>query len=199
MKSVIYGFNFLFGVLCAMLLKCVLKLLKKKNVIKSEVTNNYLLSNVSNFSYDLMIVAGIAAIRLDTISNYLGVLIILGVIGAFFTYVYNRFVAKTLFPDYQEEQFLAMYGMLTGTASTGVVLLREIDPDFSSYASDNLVYQSLPAIVFGFPLMILATFAPKKPYITLLILLMLFLLMNVLLFRTQIFKRKKNEKPKKSC
>ncbi|MBQ7224166.1 MAG: hypothetical protein IJX06_01255 [Clostridia bacterium] len=193
MKSVIFGFNFLFGVLSAILLKCVLKLFKKKNVIKSEVTNNYLLSNVSNFSYDLMIVAGIAAIRLDTISNYLGILLILGVVGAIISYVYNRFVAKKLFPDYHEQQFLAMYGMLTGTASTGIVLLREIDPDFTSPASDNLVYQNLPAIVFGFPIMLLAMFAPKEPYITLAILAVMFLLMNVLLFRSKIFRRKKKQ------
>lgn len=193
MKSVIFGFNFLFGVLSAILLKCVLKLFKKKNVIKSEVTNNYLLSNVSNFSYDLMIVAGIAAIRLDTISNYLGILLILGIVGAIITYVYNRFVAKKLFPDYHEQQFLAMYGMLTGTASTGIVLLREIDPDFTSPASDNLVYQNLPAILFGFPIMLLATFAPKEPYITLAILAVMFFLMNVLLFRSKIFRRKKKQ------
>ena len=193
MKSVIFGFNFLFGVLSAILLKCVLKLFKKKNVIKSEVTNNYLLSNVSNFSYDLMIVAGIAAIRLDTISIYLGILLILGIVGAIITYVYNRFVAKKLFPDYHEQQFLAMYGMLTGTASTGIVLLREIDPDFTSPASDNLVYQNLPAILFGFPIMLLATFAPKEPYITLAILAVMFFLMNVLLFRSKIFRRKKKQ------
>lgn len=193
MKSVIFGFNFLFGVLSAILVKSVLNFCKKKNLIKSEVTNNYLLSNVSNFSYDLMIVAGIAAIRLDTISNYLGVLLILGVVGMIITYAYNRFVAKKLFPEYQEEQFLAMYGMLTGTASTGIVLLREIDPDFTSPASDNLVYQNLPAILFGFPIMLLATFAPKEPYITLAILAVMFLIMNVLLFRSKIFRRKKKQ------
>lgn len=44
-----------------------------------------------------------------------------------------------------------MYGMLTGTASTGIILLREIDKDFKTPAADNLVYQNSPAIVFGFP------------------------------------------------
>ena len=190
MKSVIYGFNFFFGVFSAIILKNVLNFLKKKNVFKSEVTNNYLLSNVSNFSYDLMIIAGIAAIRLDIISNYLGVLLILGVVGAIITYIYNRLVAKKLFPDYAEEQFMAMYGMLTGTASTGIVLLREIDPNFTSPASDNLVYQNLPAILFGLPLMFLATYAPKEPFITLLILCGMFVGINILLFRSKIFRKR---------
>ena len=84
-----------------------------------------------------------------------------------------------------------MYGMLTGTASTGVILLREIDGEFKSPASDNMVYQNFPAIVFGFPLMLLATMAPKQPGLTLVILVAFFLVMNVILFRSKIFKKKK--------
>ena len=117
-----------------------------------------------------------------------------GVVGAIITYVYNRIVAKTLFGDYLEEQFLTMYGMLTGTASTGIILLREIDGDFKTPAADNMVYQNFPAIVFGFPLMILATLAPKAPLITLGLLFAFFAVMNIILFRSFIFKRKKNKK-----
>ncbi len=190
LKSVVYGFNFLFGVLSAILIKTIIKLFKKKKIIKTEVTNNYLLADITNFCFDLMIVAGIGAIRLDIIGNYWAILLILGVVGAFITYFYNRLVAKTLFPSYVEEQFLAMYGMLTGTASTGIVLLREIDPNFETEGADNLVYQTLPAIVFGFPMMLLATFAPKQPVLTMIIMAGLLVVMNIILFRSKIFRRK---------
>ena len=83
-----------------------------------------------------------------------------------------------------------MYGMLTGTASTGIILLREVDDEFKTPAADNLVYQNFPAIVFGFPIMLLATLAPQKPYLTLILLIAFFLVMNVLLFRSFIFKKK---------
>lgn len=86
-----------------------------------------------------------------------------------------------------------MYGMLTGTASTGVILLREIDGDFKTPALDNLVYQNFPAIVFGFPMMLLATLAPVRPVLTLLILVVFFVVMNVILFRSRIFKRRGSE------
>ena len=79
------------------------------------------------------------------------------------TYLYNKFIAKKLFPEYEDAQFLAMYGMLTGTASTGIILLRELDGNFQTPAADNLVYQSLPAIVFGFPMMLIANLAPTAP------------------------------------
>jgi hypothetical protein len=150
------------------------------------------MTRAGNFFFDLMIVSGIAAIRFSVLERYWGVILIMGAVGLVLTYVYNRIVAKTLFPDYPEEQFLAMYGMLTGTASTGVILLRELDGNFRTPAADNLVYQNFPAIVFGFPMMLLATLAPKRPILTLLILVAFFAVMNVILFRSRIFRRRRN-------
>lgn len=191
MRSVIFGFNFLIGVLIATVVKSAMNFMRKKKIINREYTNDFLMTRTSNFFYDLMVVAGIAAIRLGVLKDYWGVMLILGVAGLTVTFLYNYIVAKTLFPAYREEQFLAMYGMLTGTASTGVILLREIDGEFKTPAADNLVYQNFPAIVFGFPIMLLATLAPEKPYLTLLILFAFFLVMNVILFRSKIFKKKK--------
>ena len=119
-------------------------------------------------------------------------------VGMVITYLYNYLVAKVLFPEYPQEQFLMMYGMLTGTASTGVILLRELDGDFKTPAADNMVYQNFPAIVFGFPMMLLATLAATQPLLTLLILIGFFAVMNVILFRSILFgkllkKSKKND------
>ncbi len=190
MKSVIYGFNFLLGVLSASLINAILGFLYKKNIVKKQYTNDFLMTRCSNFFFDIMVVAGISVIRLDLLEKYWGILIILGVAALVLTYLYNLFIAKKLFPEYENEQFLTMYGMLTGTASTGIILLREIDGDFKSPAADNMVYQNFPAIVFGFPIMLLATLAPKKPILTLIILFIFFIVMNIILFRSFIFKRK---------
>ena len=195
MKSIIYGFNFLLGVLAATLIKNIMSFLKKKNVITRKYTNSFLLNHISNMCFDIMIVAGIAAIRIDVVKEYWYVILILGVVGFFVTYFYNLFIAKKFFPDYSAEQFMCMYGMLTGTASTGVMLLRELDPMYKTDAKDNLIYQNFPAIIFGFPLMLLANLAPVKPELTLLILTLFFIVMNIILFRRQIFKRRsKSEK-----
>ena len=193
MKSVIFGFNFLLGVLVATIMKSIVNLLHKKKIIRKKQTNDFLMTRASNFFFDLMVVAGVAAIRLDILGRYWAILLVLGVVGLIVTYVYNLIVARTLFKEYSEEQFLAMYGMLTGTASTGVILLRELDGTFETPASDNLVYQTLPAIVFGFPMMLLATLAPKKPVLTLIIFAVFFFALNVILFRSFIFKKKKKK------
>lgn len=196
-RSVLYGFNFLFGVLMATVLKWALDMLRRANVVKKQYINPFLMNRMGGFFFDLMIVAGIAAIRLDYIKQYWHVLLILGIVGLLSTYWYNHFVAKKLFPRYCEQQFMAMYGMLTGTASTGMILLREVDPEFKTPVADNLIYQNLPAIVFGFPMMLLATLAPQKPMLTFVILIVFFVGMNLILFRSLIFRRRRSKNTKK--
>ena len=95
--------------------------------------------------------------------------------------------------------------MLTGTASTGVILLREIDPLFQTPAANNLVYQQLWAIVFGFPMLLLLGYAPigltadpattnlTNVWITLAALAGLFVVMNLILFRRQLFGKNKKK------
>ena len=191
MRSTIYGFNFLLGVLAATLLKGILKFLNRKNIVHRQYTNNFLLTRATNFFFDIMVTASIAAIRMDIIGQYLGVLLLMGIAGLVLTYAYVYFVCRKLFPDYVEQQFLGMYGMLTGTASTGIILLREIDGDFKTPVADNMVYQNFPAMVFGFPILLLATMAPTKPYLTLGIVAVFMVAINILLFRSFLFKKRK--------
>ena len=191
MEETIYGFNFFFGVLTATLVKTVVNFMYVKKWVTRKYTNNFLMTRLSNLFFDIMVVAGVAAIRLEALERYWIILAILGVAGLAVTFIYNRIIAKKLFPEYYEEQFLAMFGMLTGTASTGVILLREIDPEFKTPVSDNLVYQNFPAIVFGFPLMLLANLAPVNPVLMVIIFAAMFIVLNIVMFRNQIFKKKK--------
>lgn len=193
LQSVLFGFNFLFGVIIATLVKLSLRFLTNKKVIKKQYINPFLMNRISGFAFDLMIIAGIAAIQIDLIKEYWYVLTIMGLVGAFTTFFYLRLVCMKNFKEYQYEQFFAMYGMLTGTASTGMILLREIDPEFKSPASDNLVFQNFPAIVLGFPMMLLANYAPQSPmaaYITAGISFAAFIILNICIFRKNIFRKK---------
>ena len=190
MRATIYGFNFLLGVLAATLLKTVMNALQKRSIIHRHYTNDFLLTRATNFFYDIMVTASIAAIRMNIIGKYWAVLLVMGLAGMAVTYLYVHFVCKKLFPRYAQQQFLAMYGMLTGTASTGVILLREIDGDFKTPVSDNLVYQNFPAMVFGFPILILATMAPNQPYLTLGIVVAFMIVLNILLFRSFLFRKR---------
>ena len=190
MRATIYGFNFLLGVLAATVLKTVMNALQKRNIIHRHYTNDFLLTRATNFFYDIMVTASIAAIRMNIIGKYWVVLLAMGLAGLVVTYFYVQFVCRKLFPHYAQQQFLAMYGMLTGTASTGIILLREIDGDFKTPVADNLVYQNFPAMVFGFPILLLATMAPTQPYLTLGIVFVFMIVINILLLRSFLFKKK---------
>ena len=198
-QPLIWGFNFLFGTLAALLLKTVLGVLKKKNIIHREYTNNFMQNRISGFMFDCMVLASIAAIDLSAFRNpeFIVPLGCLCLAGAVVTYWYLNLVCKHVFSPYRHEAFLSLYGMQTGTASTGVILLREIDPRFQSQAASNLVYHQPWAIVFGFPMMLLMSIAPQslgKSFITLGILAALFAVMNVISFRKKLFKGKQAQK-----
>jgi len=195
LQSLIWGFQFLFSTLAAILLKSILRGLKKKGVIRREYTNNFMQNRIAGFMFDVMVVASIAAINLSAFeeTQFVIPLILICVLGAVFTYYYLRFVCKRVFPLYENEAFLSLYGMMTGTASTGAILLREVDPQFETQAADNLVYHQPWAIVFGFPMMLLMGIAPKSAsssWLTLGIAAVLWIVFNLILFRKSLWKKK---------
>lgn len=162
LKPLIWGFNFLFGTLFALLVKQMMFLLRRKNVVKKDYINNFLLNRVSGFVFDIMILAGISAIEISAVKELLLPLFIVCALGTAATFAYLNFVCKRIYPTYRYQAMVSLFGMLTGTASTGIILLREIDPKFSTPAANNLIMQSVPAMCFGFPMLLLAGYAPTS-------------------------------------
>lgn len=193
-KPLLWGFNFLFGSIFAILTKKVFSLLRKRNIMTHQHINNYMMNRLSGLFFDVMIVSGIAAIDWQNLSGLIIPLILVCVIGAAGTFFYVKFICKKIYPNYEYEAFFSIFGMLTGTASTGMILLREIDPNFETPASSNLVLQQLPAIVFGAPLLLMVGFAGHSLTNTLVvfgIVIAMFVVYNIILLRKFIFKKKK--------
>ena len=193
LKPMLWGFNFLLGTLFGIAFKNILKLFKKQRLIQREYINNYMLNRISGFCFDIMIVAGTAAISFDEFGKFVLPFTIICALGALVTFVYVLWVSKHLYPNYQYEGFFSMFGMLTGTASNGMILLREIDPKFETPAANNLVLQTLAAIVLGFPVLLLMGFAPqsmKATWITLGILVAFWAVLTVFMMRKKIFRRR---------
>jgi len=191
--NLIWGFNFIFGSIFAILMKQLFRFLRKKNLMTRDYPNNFLLNRTSGFLFDFMIISGIASIEIGVVAKLILPLIIICLVGAFVTYLYVLKTTRYLFPDYRDAAFLSLFGMLTGTASTGIILLREVDSKFETPAADNLIYQTFYAISFGFPIMLLLGYAPlglTQAVITFGILLIMMLLFNILLFRKKIFRKK---------
>jgi len=161
-NTLLWGFNFIIGSLVAVLVKVFLSKMKRLNFMERQYQNNYLLNRISGFAFDMMIVAGIASIRLEDLSGLWVPFVLLTVCGAAATWFHLAWLCKKLYPDYYYEGLVSMYGMLTGTISSGVLLLREIDPEYNTPAANNLVLGSSFGIGFGFPVLILVGMAPKS-------------------------------------
>ena len=194
--DLIWGFNFLLGTIFATGFRAAFKILKKHNIMHRDLTNNYLLDRISGFMFDTMIIAGVAAIDLTQLSNLVVPLLIICILGTCGTFIYIRFASNHLYKGYQHQMFFAMFGMLTGTASNGMILLREVDPKFETPAATTLVLQSLPAIIFGGGLLLLLAYCPlglKEAIITFVIVIAALLIYTLVIFRKLIFKKKNKQ------
>ena len=154
-KGIAWGFNFIFGVIAATLVKAVLGLMFKKKVIKHKYINNYQMDRISGFAFDLMIIAGVAAIDINHIKDYIWVLVALTIVGTIVTFFFVKYMTKHCFKGLEHEMFLVNFGTLTGTASNGMILLREVDASFQTRASDIFVISQFPAMVAVAPILLL--------------------------------------------
>lgn len=198
-KDIAWGFNFIFGVITATLVKILLVFLKKKKVIKHKYINNYQMDRISGFSFDLMIIAGVAAIQFSAIKNYVWILLALTVVGTIVTLIYVRIITKRCFKGLSHHMFLVNFGTLTGTASNGMILLREVDSSFETQASDIFIVSQFPAMLTVAPLLLLISFAgnsehPINLYIALAVFAVLAVIYTILIF---VIQKKFIEKQKK--
>lgn len=194
--DLIWGFNFLLGTIIATGFRAAFKVLKKHGLMHRDLTNNYLLDRISGFMFDIMIIAGVTAIDLTQLSNLVVPLLIICVLGAAGTFIYLRHAVNHLYKGYENQMFFAMFGMLTGTASNGMILLREVDPKFETPAATTLVLQGLPAIAFGGGLLILLGYCPiglKEACITFGIAGVALIIYTLIIFRKKIFKKKQKQ------
>ena len=197
-NSVAWGFNFLWASLSAMLIRAGVKLLRKRKMMSREYINNYQMDRISGFSFDLMIVAGVAAIEINDIKNYILPIVLLSVIGTVITYVYIRLVAKECFKGFEHEFFLMSFGTLTGTASNGMILMKEVDPGLRTPTSSLYILSNFPAMVMIAPLLILLSFTGSSmtnAVIACAIFFVLWLVYTIYLFRRKIFKKRYKNKP----
>ena len=162
LNPLLWGFNFIFGSGLAIIMRLILKALRSRRLMTQQYQNNYLLSRISGFAFDIMIVSAISTIEVSDLRGLWLPFVLLVVAGAALTLVHLRYVCKKVYPGYYYEGLVSMYGMMTGTISSGVLLLREIDPLMKTPAANNLVLGSSFGIVLGAPILILVGLAARS-------------------------------------
>ena len=191
-NTLLWGFNFIIGAALATLVRVLLEKMRKNGVIRRQYQNNYLLNRLSGAFFDVMIVAGIASINVEDIRGLILPFVLLAVAGGVVTWVHLTIVCKAVYPDYYYEGLISMFGMMTGTISSGVLLLRELDPSLSTPAAENLITGSSFGILLGAPVLVLVGLAPKSTAMCFVTLGLCFVYLAVL--DTIIFKVGRGEK-----
>jgi ESS family glutamate:Na+ symporter len=102
-----------------------------------------------------MITAGISAISITAFRENWLFILVLTTIGAFFTMWYVNIIAKRIYKENVLEHIAGLYGMWTGTITTGVALLREVDPHSKTNVAEHLVLGSGFAPILAVPLMLI--------------------------------------------
>ncbi len=190
-STLLWGFNFIIGSVVALGCRALFTGLKSAKIMNRQYRNNYLLSRISGLAFDLMIIAGIAGINIDDLKGMWLPFILMAVLGGIVTFVYLKYMCKRLYPDYEHEGFFSMYGMLTGTISSGILLLREVDPEFKTPAANNLITGSSFGIIFGAPVLLLVSLAAENTLMCFVTLGLVFIyLAALLLFIFKVGKKK---------
>lgn len=192
LSPLLWGFNFIVGSVVAMGCRTLFNGLKRAKVMNHQYLNNYLLNRLSGLAFDIMIVAGIASIDIKELSGNWLPFLLMAVLGGIVTLVYLKFMCKRLYKGYEHEGFFSMFGMLTGTLSSGVLLLREVDPDLKTPASNNLITGSSFGIIFGAPMLLLISYAAQSDVSVWIALGLIFIyLAALLLFMAKVGNKKK--------
>ncbi|MBP3372575.1 MAG: hypothetical protein J6L88_08640, partial [Clostridia bacterium] len=119
-------------------------------------------------------------------------IVVLSLAGTVATYIYIRKVAKECFHGFEHEFFLMSFGTLTGTASNGMILMKEIDPGLRTPTSNLYILSNFPAMVMIAPLLLFLGFAAKSltsAIIAFAVFFTLWVVYTVFLFRRKIFKK----------
>jgi|LFRM01.2.fsa_nt_gb ESS family glutamate:Na+ symporter len=200
LAQLLWGFSFIIGAIYGMSVRRILDFCHHKKWMKYSYTSNYLLERVSGGAFDFMITAAISAVSIYMLKDYLVPFLIITSAGGLLTIWFIMKFSQRIYKTDTLENALAMYGMLTGTISTGIALLREVDPNFRTQAAKNLVFGSGTGLAFGLPLMIILNipimgYVNKQPILYLVTLLAFVVYLAVLLFAMLRSTRERKSRP----
>ena len=150
----LWGIAFVFGLLVALLLKAVLRRAKCGHLLEERG-----LTRISGSAVDFMVAAALGAISVSVVrTNWLPIavfaLLMAGLAALSIMWLGSRLFAG----DFAFERVVLFWGTLTGTLSTGLALLRAVDPEFKTPAASDYLYASALTFFLVLPLILVSGF-----------------------------------------
>lgn len=152
----LWGINFIFSAICAIVTRRIIDLLRLGYVLDDDT-----LTRVSGFSVDFMVAGALAAISLVFVGQYWLPILVMSTIGGIMISITVPWMSSRMFNDYHFERMLMLYGVSTGTLSTGLALLRVMDPEFRTKVSSDYMLSAGLTFLLAIPF-ILSINLPAK-------------------------------------
>ena len=141
--SILWGFFFIFGLSIALGIRWMMARLEIGYLIDPGIQ-----CRITGWSVDFLIVSTVMAIKLTIVWQYIlpisGISLVSGALTTFMVV----YLGKRIW-SYNFERTIAIYGAVTGTVSSGLLLLRIADPDFKTPVAIEIALMnvfSIPSI-----------------------------------------------------
>jgi len=124
--KMLWGFFFVFGLGFALLLRWVMARAGVAHLIDPGIQRR-----ITGWSVDFLIVSTVTAIQLAVVWQYIIPIVAIALTAGFMTTGVVLYLGKRT-TAYNLERSVAIFGTVTGNISSGLLLLRIADPDFST-------------------------------------------------------------------
>jgi ESS family glutamate:Na+ symporter len=139
-----WGFFFFYGMLVGIVLRWLMQKADVGYLLNPETQNR-----ITSLGVDVLVTSTLIAVSLSVVWEYLVPLILIALVGGIWTTGYTLYFGRRL-GELGFERMSVQYGVNTGTVSTGLLLLRVVDPGFrTSVALETGLYS-----IFAAPLII---------------------------------------------
>lgn len=135
--ATLWGFFFFWGFIVSILVKATMDKLDVGHLIDPGVQRR-----ITGWGVDYLIVCTVCAIQFFIVWQYIVPVMLISLTCGTLMIFLALFLGKRL-PSYNLERMLAIFGMVTGNVSSGLLLLRVVDPDFKTPVAKELALFSL--------------------------------------------------------
>ncbi len=173
---------FMNGLFAAYIVKFVMKKLNIDYLI-----DNKLQSKITGLLTDYVVATSFMSIRISIISKYLLLILFVSIITAIITYITCLYFGRRIGGKNDFERTLGIFGTCTGTVSSGIALVRIVDPNLSSTTPTELGMMNL-VMMLSTPVYILILACVSKAINIYLLLIILFVLIIIYILLFKVFK-----------
>ncbi len=139
-KPLAFGLMFLWGMIIAIFFRMILNKLGGGHLIDNNVQRR-----LTGTCVDFLIVSTLMAVQIAAVWSHIGLLAVICVVVALFTFWIVLFFGRRS-GEYTFERTMALFGYMTGTAASGLLLLRIVDPEFKSPVATEMGMMNMFAL-----------------------------------------------------